>query len=215
MQTKILIVLVITILAGSSATAQIRDTTIRINSDTTQSVVKPKKGPVKDAARLELEAKPRRGAIQSAILPGYGNYKNKSWGWFMKVPAIYVGLGLFTDQFIKNKNNYKLWLQQAVYKQENTAASLAKLDPRFKSIELARIVEGKDLFRRNRDLCVLGGLAVYGINIVDAYIAGKFLRYDISPELTFKINPTMQLQSVSNGYAALPSPALKISLSFN
>ena len=215
MQTKILIVLVITILAGFSATAQIRDTTIRINADTTQSAVKPKKGPIKDAARLELEAKPRRGAIQSAILPGYGNYKNKSFAWFLKVPAIYVGLGLFTDQFIKNKNNYKLWLQQAVYKQENTAASLAKMDPRFKSIELARIVEGKDLFRRNRDLCVLGGLAVYGINIVDAYIAGKFLRYDISPELTFKINPTMQLQPVSSGYAALPSPALKISLSFN
>ncbi|MDB5014550.1 MAG: hypothetical protein JWQ25_2752 [Daejeonella sp.] len=219
MHTKATFLLIITFLLVSvKISAQTRDTLIKINSDTVKnnsnSKVKPKAGPIKDAARLELEAKPRRGAIQSAILPGLGNYKNKSFAWYLKVPAIYAGLIIFTDQFIYNKKQYKLFLQQAIYKQDGSDEALAKMDKRYAAIDLSTLVEAKDLFRRNRDLCVLGGLAVYGINIVDAYISGKFLRYDITPELSLRVNPSLQGQYQVSNSSALPAPALKVSLSF-
>ncbi|MDB5119463.1 MAG: hypothetical protein JWN56_681 [Sphingobacteriales bacterium] len=217
MYTKATFILILTLLLVSvKISAQTRDTLIKIGNDTAKNSpkVKPKVGPIKDAARLELEAKPRRGALQSAILPGLGNYKNKSFAWYLKVPAIYAGLIIFTDQFIYNKNKYKFILQQAKYKQENTEASIAAMDPRYRNIELSVLTDAKDLFRRNRDLCVLGGLAVYGINIIDAYVAGKFLRYDITPELSLRVNPSLQGQYQVSSGSALPAPALKISLSF-
>ena len=219
MHTKASFILVLALLLSSvNISAQTRDTLIKIGSDTSKNAPKtqPKVGPVKSAERLELEAKPRRGAIQSAILPGYGNYKNKSFAWYVKVPAIYAGLIMFTDQFFWNKNQYKLFLRQATLKQDGSVEALAQMDPKYNraGIELSDLITAKDLYRRNRDLCVLGGLAVYGINIVDAYISGKFLRYDITPELSLRVNPSFQGQSQVSNSRALPAPALKVSLSF-
>ena len=219
MRTNVKLILVVTLLFMSvKISAQTRDTLIRIGGDTTKTAVetKPKSnpGPFKSAARLELEAKPKRGAIQSAILPGLGNYKNKSFAWYLKVPAIYAGLIIFTDQFIQNKSKYKLFLKQAVLKQDGSKEALAQMDKRYVNIDLSTLITAKDTYRRNRDLCVLGGLAVYGINIVDAYISGKFLRYDITPEISLKINPTLEGQFQVSNSSALPAPALKVSLSF-
>lgn len=221
MQIKATLLLIISlVLVSVKISAQTRDTLIRINNDTVKTSPnikgKPKAGPIKDAARLELEAKPKRGAIQSAILPGLGNYKNRSFAWYVKVPAIYAGLIIFTEQFIQNKNKYKFFLRQAVLKQDGSKEALAQMDPRYNNsrIDLAALVTAKDIYRRNRDLSFLGGLAVYGINIVDAYISGKFLRYDITPELSLRVSPSLQGQYQVSNMNTLPAPTLKVSLSF-
>src|SRR5262245_56206070 len=56
------------------------------------------KGPVKK------DHSPRKAAIRSAILPGWGQAYNKRY-W--KIPILYAGIGVNTYFFITNQQSYK------------------------------------------------------------------------------------------------------------
>jgi Family of unknown function (DUF5683) len=160
------------------------------------------KGHFKDPTRLALEKMPRNAAFRSAILPGWGQVYNKRW-W--KVPLIYggfAGLGLI---FEFNNRYYRSFLKEAQYRAYHPGE---KENPLYVNVSDAGIILIKDDYRRNRDLSVLAGVALYAINIIDAYVDAKFFRYDISDNLTLQIKPSIQ-QPVMNSYI----PAIKVSLS--
>jgi hypothetical protein len=152
--------------------------------DTTKQVIKKNSVP-KDSIRLAIEAMPRRAALNSAMLPGLGQIYNKRW-W--KVPLVYggfVGIGLV---FEFNQRNYKVFLKEAQFRQENPGKTQNPLYSRYST---QGIISIKDSYRRNRDLSVLGGLGFYAVNIIDAYVDAKFFRFDISDDLVMKVSPTI------------------------
>lgn len=172
------------------------DTTVKIVGS---EEVKPKI--FKDSARLALEELPRMAIRRSATIPGWGQIKNGRW-W--KVPIIYggfVGLGL---GFEFNQRLYRQFLDELQYRYNNEGK---KRDPELIEGDEQALIRYKDYYRRNRDLCVLAGVGLYAINIIDAYIDAKFFSYDVSDDLGVRIRPAVILPS--HAYA-LPIPAIKI-----
>ena len=189
---------------------------IPLKADTTKSGLKSskvEKKVFKDSARLALEKMPRRAAIRSATLPGLGQITNGRW-W--KVPLVYggfVGVGLVYEF---NQRNYKIFLKEAQIREFNNTVpdSLKKQgNPFYAVYSSTGIISIKDAYRRNRDLSILGGIAFYALNIIDAYIDAKFFRFDVSDDLSIRAKPTLERNPV-NARAA-PLPGIKLTLSLN
>jgi len=164
--------------------------------------------PTKDQARLAIERMPRRATIRSLIIPGLGQITNKRW-W--KVPLIYGGLLLFIDSYNSNNDSYHDFLKEAQYRAENGTPD--PNNPTYNKYPDNGIITNKNLYRRNRDLCILGIVGVYAANVIDAYIDAKFFRFDISDKLSLRVSPTLQTSPQIATYGELPNPAIKISLS--
>lgn len=211
---RILIIL-ISMLAITPVMAQERDSAL-VRQDTLIKTAKPapaRRAPaVKSAERIELEKMPRRAAIRSAIIPGWGQLTNRRW-W--KLPFVYGGLVGIALVYDFNQTNYKTFLTEAQNREYNT---LHPKDPARPTIpEYARyptsgIITIKDGYRRNRDLTVLAGAAFYAVIIIDAYVDAKFFRFDITDELAIKVKPALQQQPPSNAFAS-PVPSVKVSIS--
>jgi hypothetical protein len=187
-------------LAHSDSFAQIKEST-SARKDTAKVAVK-KTPAIKDSARIEIEAMPRRAALKSAMLPGLGQIYNKRW-W--KVPLVYggfVGLGLV---FEFNQRYYKIFLKEAQFRQENPGKTE---NPLFAPYTTEGIISIKDAYRRDRDLSVLAGLGFYAITIIDAYVDAKFFRFDISDELTLQVNPTINQSIPVHASASAFSPVV-------
>ena len=48
-----------------------------------------------------------------------------------------------------------------------------------------------DTYRRNRDLCIIASAVLYLLSIVDAYVDAQMFDYDISPDLSLEVTPTV------------------------
>jgi hypothetical protein len=209
---RILIILAL-VFSAFIGKAQNRDSSVQ-RSDTVRTAVKaasPKSTPVvKSAARIELEKMPRRAAIRSAIIPGWGQLTNRRW-W--KLPLVYggfVGLALVYDF---NQTNYKIFLTEAQnreFNEANPALDPRPVNPAYQHLLTTGIISIKDSYRRDRDLTILAGAAFYAITIIDAYVDAKFFRFDITDELALKVKPTLQ---AAPGYAAFASPVPSVKLS--
>jgi hypothetical protein len=49
----------------------------------------------------------------------------------------------------------------------------------------------KDFFRRNRDLSIISMGLLYFVTMIDAYVDAQLFQFDISPELSMKVQPSM------------------------
>ncbi|WP_276348331.1 DUF5683 domain-containing protein [Daejeonella sp. JGW-45] len=150
-------------------------------------------GVVKDSARLADEARPRIAARRSAIVPGLGQIYNKRW-W--KVPLVYggfVGIGLVYEF---NQRYYKIFLKEAQYRQDDPT----KANPDWVGYSNEGIIGIKDDYRRSRDLSILAGVAFYAVQIIDAYVDAKFFRFDVSNDLSLKVDPFIQPGTIYNAH---------------
>lgn len=217
MTIRFLTVIVGVLLTFETGFAQITDTIARAKdtipvsrADTvTRAIVTKPAGPVKDSARLAIEAMPRKAAIRSAILPGLGQIYNGGL-WWIKVPVIYGGLGTLAGIYAWNQNNYKTFLAEAQYRQANNRQPQ---DPRYVFIDYEGIIRIKDSYRRDRDLTLIGMVGFYALNIIEAYVDAKFFRFDVSEDLALKVTPSVQMAPSAYAYRPSATPTLKFSLS--
>ena len=134
---------------------------------------------------------PHRAVMRSLIVPGWGQvYNHKIW----KVPLVYGGLIGFGWAYIYNAKNYRMFL--ALSKYRNHLITPGPKDPyyfefnQYSQFGDQAIYNAKDGFRRDRDLCILGFVAFWGINTIDAYIDAKFIHsYTLDNNFTMRIAP--------------------------
>ncbi|MFM6975313.1 MAG: DUF5683 domain-containing protein [Sphingobacteriaceae bacterium] len=205
MHTRILLLLLLSTIAFSLSAQQVKDSVgLKTPTKKEQKVAK-QDTVVKDSARLALERLPRRAARASAIFPGLGQIQNKRW-W--KLPLIYGGLAAFVVSYQDNNRQYHVFLKEVQYRLAN---NYAPQNPDYAAYSFEGIVRIKDNFRRNKELSIFGGLAMYAVNIIDAYVDAKFFRFDISENLSMQVRPGLQTQPFLHAYQ--PAPALTIKLS--
>jgi len=191
-------------LTQSDALSQVTDA-LPAKSDSSKTPFK-KVPAIKDSARLAIEAMPRRAAMRSLMLPGLGQIYNKRW-W--KVPFVYggfIGIGLV---FEFNNRNYKIFLKEAQFRELNPDKTQ---NPLYSGYTNEGIIQIKDAYRRDRDLSILAGLGFYAITIIDAYVDAKFFRFDISDDLSLKVQPSIGQVPV-HASAFSPAIGLKLKLS--
>src|ERR1700761_7602792 len=153
---------------------------------------------------------PHLAVIRSLIVPGWGQvYNHRVW----KVPLVYGTLGLLGWAIVFNAHYYKEFLALSEYRyhlitpkpnqpyyteyQEYAAAQVGD----------QAIYDAKDGYRRNRDLSILGFVAFWGVQTIDAYIDAKFIHsYTLDNNFTMHVTPdfinmpTMFAQNTAGSY---------------
>lgn len=147
----------------------------------------------------------RKAVIYSLVCPGLGQiYNKKPW----KIPFIYGAGGTFMYYIVFNQMKYKKF-RDAFFDQQITQESVIIDGARYSYENLGR---GSEYFRRYRDLSVAGLAAIYLLNIVDAMVDAQFFYYDISDDLSLKVQPSV-IQNI--GLAGPTSSlGLRINLGF-
>jgi len=152
------------------------------------------------------------------MIPGYGQIYNHRW-W--KVPLIYGGLGLLASAIIYNQHQYNEYLTISRYRQGDPpgpGAPFYKQYILFRDYQVsdARLSDVRENSRRNRDLSIMGFLAVWGVQAIDAYIDAKFLHsYSVDNNLSFRATPQVinqQVYAQDAGFKYIPG--IKVICSF-
>jgi len=154
---------------------------------------------VKDTARItnsKPEHSPHKATMYSAILPGMGQvYNRKYW----KVPIIFGGFATL-GYFINFNNEVYQTYKQAysdIIDDDPFTNSYLELDVNpsfFEPDKISQLTENlsraKDTWRRNRDLCIIGTVVFYAVNVIDASVDAHFFNFDISDDLTMNWAPS-------------------------
>jgi len=169
---------------------------------------------------------PHKAVIRSLIIPGWGQLYNRQWYY---VPVIYAGLGLLVDGIIFNQNNYKPTLAVAHYYEQGrtinpgSANYLPPSAPDYKlwllyqqnNVSQQNLDDQVEGYRRDRDLCILGFMGAWGVQVIQAYIQAKFKHsYTMDTNLSFKISPVILNQQAlyATNFAGPVIPGLKLTI---
>ena len=141
---------------------------------------------------LEKRHSPTKASIMSALLPGLGQIYNKKY-W--KVPIIYAGFGLMTYFIITNTDEYMNFKCAYIEKTNGTSNGNYKyLTDRYTAEELQ---SGREYYRRNLEISILITSVWYILNIIDATVDAHLFTYNISKDLSLKVDPVI-LERVNN-----------------
>ena len=153
---------------------------------------------------------PKKALFRSGVIPGWGQLYNHRW-W--KVPIIYGGLALLGDVIVYNQNNYSIFLKEAELREKGI---LTGRNPALSTVQDADVITYTDIFRRDRDLGILGFIGGWGIQMIDAYIDAKFIqRFTMDNDLGLKIKPGIFNQpAFGNSSFFAVKPGLSLTLTF-
>lgn len=188
--------------------------------DTLKSIMALSDSIAKKSKPIKLKktfvADPKRALWLSLVLPGAGQiYNHKYW----KLPIFYGGFLGCTYALLWNSQMYKDYYQAYVdiMDDDPTTASYMNMLPygyditgkeeQFKSI----FKHKKDFYRKNRDLSIFAFFGVYLLSVIDAYVDAQLSTFDITPDLSMKVEPTIIQQNTS----FRKSSAVGVQCSFN
>jgi hypothetical protein len=140
---------------------------------------------------IKAQHSPRKAAIRSALIPGWGQAYNKKY-W--KIPIIYAALGITGTVFVNNIKTYKdlRFAYSAKYKASIApfdSTDYRKIKPQYLPVNIEGLREGRDQFRQYIDYSVVFFVLFWGLNVVDAVVDAHLKAFDISPDLSLKIRP--------------------------
>ena len=147
---------------------------------------------------------PKQALWMSLVIPGAGQIYNRK---FWKLPIIYGGFIGCTYALLWNQQMYKDYSQAYIDIMDddpNTASYLKMLplgyniegkEEQFKNI----FKHKKDFYRRNRDLSIFAFIGVYLISVVDAYVDAQLSTFDITKDLSMKVEPAVFQQQRATG----------------
>lgn len=141
--------------------------------------------------------RPGTAAFRSAVLPGWGQvYNKKIW----KVPIVWAGLGVTGGIFADNFVWYRRFRDAAIVGKSimdrNDSTGYNKLNGQIKTwyfgdngVQYERLRSDRDQYRKDRDYSALFFILAWALNVVDATVDAHLSTFDVSPNLTFKIEP--------------------------
>lgn len=163
---------------------------------------------------------PKRAMWLAIVLPGAGQiYNRKYW----KLPLVYGGFVGCAYAMRWNNQMYRDYSQAYMDLMDNDPNTQSynqflhlgvKIDEtnidRYKTLFKNR----KDRFRRWRDLSVFCMIGVYALSIVDAYVDASLSEFDISNNLSLRVEPTIINNSAERNVLKQNTLGLSCSLNF-
>ena len=139
---------------------------------------------------------PTKATWLALVIPGGGQiYNRKYW----KLPIIYGGFAGCAYALTWNNKMYKDYMQ--AYKdaalgnwEANSIHDLLPpgyLDRTPKTQITETLRKRKDTYRRYRDLSIFAFIGVYLISVIDAYVDAELSNFDISPDLSMRVEPAV------------------------
>lgn len=145
---------------------------------------------------------PKKATLMALVLPGSGQVYNKKY-W--KVPIVVGGLvGLIYgasrehNSFLKFNNDlrdYRLYKTKEdslnQIPQYNSDGSVKFKTDAYSVKQITAISGEVDFHRRNRDLFIIGSVALYVFQTLDACVDAHLSEFNMSDNLTVKVTPTL------------------------
>jgi hypothetical protein len=128
---------------------------------------------------------------RSAVLPGWGQAYN---GQLYKTPIVIgligglAGLAIYNNNLFHSFNEAYLF---GVYIDEDPHPFPEYEDSynKYPGVSTSTLRSERDRHRRSRNLFLIGTLLAYGLNVLDAYVNGHLIGFDVSEDLTAGISP--------------------------
>lgn len=144
-----------------------------------------------DEERIPGYKDPNKAILMALAFPGGGQiYNEKVW----KVPLIYGGILTSIYFFEFNNRRYKQFL---VALDIIRTPGSTELNP-FPNLNQDGIIRNVNFWRRNRDSMFLVFAGIYALGAVDAFVDAHLSGFDISDDLTFSIEPSVEPLLASN-----------------
>lgn len=170
---------------------------------------------------------PMRAVWMATIIPGYGQIYNRSY-W--KLPIVYGAFmgcayaitwtnGLYTDY----KEAYRDIATDPDYNPTDPTKSYVAILPKGYSIDgtsgggsmggkskyTSYLQNNMNTYRRYRDISIVASIVAYMLSIIDAYVDAQLYDFDISPDLSLNIEPTVNRDRFNN-----QTTELKLAITF-
>ncbi|MDE6174403.1 MAG: hypothetical protein K2F88_02435, partial [Duncaniella sp.] len=140
---------------------------------------------------------PTKAVWMSALFPGLGQLYNRRYWKLPIVVGGFMGLG-----YAMNWNNTMLRDYTRAYSDimDNDPSTNSYMDffaPTVNEADLNKewltnlLRQRKNMYRRQRDLCVICMVGVYLVAMIDAYVDAQLAHFDISPDLSVDIAPAL------------------------
>ncbi|MCD7939414.1 MAG: DUF5683 domain-containing protein [Bacteroides intestinalis] len=139
---------------------------------------------------------PTKATWLALVIPGGGQIYNRK---FWKLPIIYGGFAGCAYALTWNNKMYKDYMQ--AYKdaalgnwEANSIHDLLPpgyLDRTPKTQITEALRKQKDTYRRYRDLSIFAFIGVYLISVIDAYVDAELSNFDITPDLSMRVEPAV------------------------
>ena len=160
---------------------------------------------------------PTRATWLAVIFPGAGQiYNRKYW----KLPIFYGGFAGCAYALTWHNNMYKDYSRayRDLMSGDPTKNSYEDLLPPhhgYSKSQLETVFKNrKDRFRRYRDLSIFAFIGVYILSIIDAYVDAELSNFDITPDLSMRIEPTIMNNSSNTLRTSDKSVGLQCSFTF-
>lgn len=169
--------------------------TAKLNSNRKAAVIKQITVDTAATAKKDTLVKkkhdPRKATLRSLMIPGWGQAYNREY-W--KIPLVYAAVGIPIGTFFYNNTWYKRTRDAYTIVVNGQTANYNKIDPKlFTSagvpLDAYTLQYLRNNFRRDRDYSVLITLLAWGLNVVDATVFGHLKDFDVSSDLSMKIQP--------------------------
>ena len=154
---------------------------------------------------IDLTKKPDaiKAVWLGTIFPGSGQIYNKSY-W--KLPIVYgafMGCGYAISW---NQNRYSSYktayidlyndIQAGSVSEDGSKSYIAVIPEGYdlarvggQSTWLNTLKNQQNIYRRYRDISILATVVVYALSLIDAYVDAQLFDFDITPDLSFNLEP--------------------------
>lgn len=163
---------------------------------------------------------PKRAMWLAIVLPGAGQvYNRKYW----KLPIVYGGfLGCIYAWRWNNQmyRDYSQAYMDIMDDDPNTQSynQFLHLGAQITDDNIARyqnmFKRRKDYYRKYRDLSIFCLIGVYALSVIDAYVDASLSQFDISKDLSLRIEPSVINSRMSNNPVKSSALGLQCSLNF-
>ena len=159
---------------------------------------------------------PNRAVWMAALFPGLGQVYNRRYWKLPIVVGAYLGLGYATSWNNGMLSDYTRAYRDIMDNDPSTNSYMNFFPPTITEDSLDKnwlinvLQSRKNYFRRNRDLCIICMVGVYLVAMVDAYVDASLSHFDISPDLSMDVAPTL----MQDTRGARPSIGITWALNF-
>ncbi len=134
----------------------------------------------------------QKATTLSLVCPGAGQIYN---GSYWKLPIVVAGMASMVYVIDWNQRGYDRFKTAYDLATDGDDTTVGEF-PNTSEESLRSI---KNAYRRNRDLAIIGTVAVYLVQVADAHIDAHMQAYDISDNLSMEIRPQITQTAGPNG----------------